>query len=323
LAASFEERPDVSDRIPAIVNVRSGTAEQALKALEVSGLFEIHSVEPTQIADVVKQLVARGTKRILVAGGDGTIGTAAGVLVGTDTELAVLPGGTLNHFARDLGIGGAADEALRIATGTSVRGVDVGVVNGHVFLNTSSVGAYVRFVRMREQLEARLGYAVASFIAALRILVQAPVIGVELEVDGHKHVYRSTLAFIGLGERELKVPSLGNRVHGGKRGLHVMVVQGRSRARFFALALAAVARGVSRMSHNPEFDSFIVDGLQLDVHRDSAIAVDGEIVRVHPPLEYSLKRDALRVVCPIPDLLAGNASKERREAPREGATARA
>jgi diacylglycerol kinase family enzyme len=310
-------------RIPAIVNLRSGSAERALEVLEGNAAFEVHAVEPAAIADTVRELVKRGATRVLVAGGDGTIATAAAVLIETPAELSVLPGGTLNHFARDLGISTDPDEALRIAISSSVRGVDVGMVNGHVFLNTSSVGAYVRFVRVREQLEPRFGYKIASFLAALRILFQIRLIGVEVEVDGKKRIYQSPLVFIGVGERELKLPNLGKRIHGGKRGLHVMAVQGRPSARVLALALAAVARGVNRAAHTPEFDSFIVDHLRLDLRRSGRVAVDGEIVTLDPLLKYELKRDALRVVCPPPTIAAGDATKERREAPREGAPARA
>ncbi|MDQ6634926.1 MAG: diacylglycerol kinase, partial [Gemmatimonadota bacterium] len=185
------------------MNVASGTANEATEALSASGMFDIHTVEPDAIANTVRSLVQGGASRILVAGGDGTIGTAAAVLIEHRAELAVLPGGTLNHFARDLGISTDAAKAARLE-GHVVRGVDVGMVNGHLFLNTSSVGAYVRFVRARERLERRFGYRVASFLAALRILVRFHRIVVEVEVDGVKRIYRTPLVFIGVGERELQ-----------------------------------------------------------------------------------------------------------------------
>lgn len=289
-------------RIPAIVNIASGSAEQAREALETAGTFDVRLVEPTEIASTVKQVVRDGATRVLVAGGDGTIATAAAALVETPAELAVLPGGTLNHFARSLGISTVAAEALLLASQPVCRGVDVGMVNGRIFLNTSSVGAYVRFVKVREALEPRFGYRVASALAAFRLLFTLRLAAVELEVDGQKEIYRTALVFIGVGERELQLPQLGNRVHNGKRGLHVMVVSGRSRARLLALALAAVARGVKAASHMPQFESFIVDRCTITVNKPrTVVAVDGELATLTSPFEYELRRDALTVVCPPAD----------------------
>lgn len=257
----------------------------------------MHAVQPDEISDTVRSLVEQGATRILVAGGDGTIATAASVLLDHHAELAVLPGGTLNHFARDLGISVNASEALDLGSQTC-RGVDVGMVNGKVFLNTSSVGAYVRFVRQRERLEKRFGYRIASFLAALRIMFQFRRVGVELEVDGTKRIYRTPLVFIGVGERELQLPTLGNRVQDGKRGLHVMIVRGNSAARLLALSLSAVARGVKHVSHTPELDSFIVEHCRIDLRHPTRVSADGELELLQPPLEFSIRRDALQVVCP-------------------------
>ncbi|MEO8562631.1 MAG: diacylglycerol kinase family protein [bacterium] len=288
----------MSDRIPAIVNLKSGTADEARAALEANDAFEVHEVAPDKIADTIRALVKGGARRILVSGGDGTIATAATVLMETPAEMAILPGGTLNHFARDLGVSLDPAKALQLAIEGACRGVDVGTVNGKVFLNTSSVGAYVRFVRFREVLEKRFGYRIASALAAFRILLQMRMIAVEVEVNGKPRIYRTPLVFIGVGERELRLPTLGSRVPDGKRGLHLMVVQGRTRARVLALALAAVARGVKSVARTPEFDSFLVEKFRITLRRPGYVALDGELVSMSSTLEYQLRRDALSVVCP-------------------------
>jgi diacylglycerol kinase family enzyme len=304
-------KSQVTGRIPAIVNVASGTAKEAQQVLEQGDAFEVHAVKPDRIASTIRDVVGAGAKRILVSGGDGTIATAAAELLNGDTELAILPGGTLNHFARDLGVSTDAAEALALAVNGDCRGVDVGVVNGHVFLNTSSVGAYVRFVRVRERLERRFGYRIASFLAALRILFQLRRFAVELEVDGEPRIYRTPLVFIGVGERELQLPTLGNRVSEGRRGLHVMVVHGRSRARLLALALAAVARGVDAAARTPELDSFFVERCRVTLRRPTAVAIDGELAAMHETLQYELRRDALHVVCPPLEPKSGRAPEAR------------
>ena len=289
---------DIARRIPAIVNTESGTADAARAALRENDAFELHEVPPDKLESSLKQLVADKVPRLLVAGGDGTIATAASALLGTDIQLAILPGGTLNHFATDLGIPSDAKDALEIAVAGSPRPADVGMVNEHLFLNTSSVGAYVHFVRVREYLEPRFGYRIASAIAALRILFQLRMIAVEFEVDGTRRSYRTPIVFIGTGERELKLPLLGKRIPNGKRGLHVMIVRGRSAARLMAIGLNAVARGVKTAARTPELDSFMVDHCTITLQREGRIAVDGELVAVGRSLEYSLERDAVQVVCP-------------------------
>ena len=90
--------------IPAFVNPASGSAAAALDALRADARFAVHETAPEGLADAVRAAVAGGARRVLVAGGDGTVAVAAAVAAETGIELAVLPGGTLNHFARDLGL---------------------------------------------------------------------------------------------------------------------------------------------------------------------------------------------------------------------------
>jgi diacylglycerol kinase family enzyme len=285
-------------RIPAFINAQSGTADAVREALAGQDAFDVREVEPSKLQSALETAVTEGATRILVAGGDGTIATAASALLPTKVELAILPGGTLNHFARDLGISTELPDALATATGGTCRGVDVATVNGKVFLNTSSVGAYVHFVRLREYLEPRFGYRVASAIAAFRLLFTMRRIAVELEIDGQKRIYRTPLVFIGVGEREVQLPTLGNRVPDGKRGLHVLAVRSRSTARLLAIALNAVARGVKTAAQSPELDSFVVERCTITRKHASMVSIDGELIPEAATLEYALERDALRVVCP-------------------------
>ncbi len=290
-----------ASRAPAFLNVKCGNAAEARTAFSKAG-FELLEVEPEALVDEFRNAVARKDARIVVAGGDGTIAAAAAAAAGTATELAILPGGTLNHFAKDHGIPADLDEAAKVAAGVHVTSADLGYVEDRVFLNTSSIGVYVRFVRVRERLERTFGYRIASFLAFLRLLADFRTIAIELEVEGQKRIYRTPLVFIGVGERELQFPKLGSRINGGRRGLHVMVVRGRRPARVFALGLAALTRGTSHVSRTPEFDSFIVDSCTVDLRKPSAaVALDGEIHAMKTPLHFRIERDALRLVVSTPD----------------------
>jgi len=285
-----------AQRIPAFVNPKSGTAEGARKAL-ASGPFDVHEVQPENLESQISAEVKKKPKRILIAGGDGTIRTAVEAVAGTGIELAVLPSGTLNHFAKDHELPANLDEAAKVAAGPAVGPVDVGRVDKNLFHGTSSIGAYVQFMRHRDRLESKLGYKVATFVAGIWTFFTMPTIAVELQVEGNAQIYRTPLVFIAVGERELKIPTLGGRVKNGKRGLHVMVVRGRRRARLFFLALDAFSRGVKTASREPELDAFIVDHCKISMRRGrTRISFDGESQAANTPLEYQLEKDILLLV---------------------------
>jgi diacylglycerol kinase family enzyme len=269
-------------------------------AVRDSGLpIDPRVLPAAQIAETLRRLAESGVRRAGVSGGDGTIALAAGVASSVALELAVIPGGTLNHLARDLGIPSALDEALRVAVTGEARPIDAGSVNGHLFLNTSSVGTYVTFVRLRERLERYLGYRLASIAAALRLLVRPRTFTVEVEIEGKLRADISPLVFVGVGERELKLPTLGGRAEGGRRGLHLMIVRGRSRARLAALAFAAAARGTRSAMRSPALEAVIVNQFTIRMRRPQGrVATDGELNTMIAPLEYRWLPGAVMVVTP-------------------------
>ncbi len=287
-------------KLKALLNAASGTADTAREALTKAGI-EFEAVQPPEIEQRLKQAIDGGAKRILIGGGDGTIATAASLVAKKDIELAILPSGTLNHFAKDHNIPTDLGEAAMTASDGHVVGADIAYVNNAVFLNTSSIGAYVTFVRVREQLEKYLGYRIATFFALIRTWAGLRTFTVTLEVKGVKKMYRSSMVFIGSGERELKLPIVGNRVKNGRRGLHVMIVGGRKRARLFAVALAGISKGTREAEKLPEFDHFLVESCRIDLTRSHAlIGLDGELKRLQTPLDYRIERDALRLVVAPP-----------------------
>ena len=285
--------------IPAFANPSSGRGKEAAEAIAADGRFELHRVEVEGMAEAVRAAVDGGAKRILVAGGDGTVASAAEVLCDTGVELAVIAGGTLNHFARDNGIPLELDQALELAATGTARGVDVGFVNDRPFLNTSSVGAYVGFVRTRERLERWMGYRLASFLGGVRVMARLRSFTVQVEVEGQARTYRTAMVFIGVGERETRVPTFGGRVKDGRPGLHVIATHGRAVSRLLALGLEAAARGLAAARRNPELDAFLVEECTIVMpKRVPYLAVDGEIRRMPAPFRYRLARGALRVVTP-------------------------
>jgi diacylglycerol kinase family enzyme len=298
--------------IPSFLNCLSGSAEEVRRIVGGDDRFDLRELQPEELKGGLLAAVRSGARRVMICGGDGSIAVAAGALAGTGVELAILPGGTLNHFARDHGIPTDLPAALETALGRRTATVDVGEVNGRVFLNTLSVGSYVRFVRRRERLERWTGYKLASFVAGLAVLADLRGYSLELEIAGTTQRYSTPLVFIGVGERDLSLPKLGRRREGGTAGLHAMIVTSRARARLVTLTLAAAARGVEIASRTPTLDAFLVNRCRVELSRQRAtVAVDGELVHLETPLQLQLLAEALTIVTAEHQVIEPGVSDER------------
>ena len=157
----------MTQAIPAFVNPAAGSAPEAIERLRADDRFAIHEVDGEGLPAAVRAAVEARTRRILVSGGDGTIASAANALLGSQCELAVLPGGTLNHFARDLGL---PRDDLEQCIEIAATGVARPTVPGFtVHLRRASCTAAVdgELIRLSPPLEYR-------FVAdALRMVVPA------------------------------------------------------------------------------------------------------------------------------------------------------
>lgn len=153
------------------VNASAGTASSGLARRLRAELPRAVIIETHAGQDLAGQLrLSAGRARVLgVAGGDGTVSTACAVALEAGLPLLVVPAGTFNHFAADLGVWSVEDALAALRAGEAVL-VDVGVADRRSFINTSSTGVYVDLVRAREELENTLGRRVAVIIALVQVL---------------------------------------------------------------------------------------------------------------------------------------------------------
>jgi diacylglycerol kinase family enzyme len=171
-----------------------------------------------------KEGIAAGADAVVAGGGDGTISTVAGVLADSGMPLGVLPLGTLNHFAKDLRIPLKPADALDVILAGTTMPVDVGEVNGKLFLNNSSLGLYARIVRLRERYEARglAKWGVAAW-AMLKVMEQNPVFTVRIGANGETSSYRSSLVMVGNNSYRMKGLDAGPRQpRGGALAVYVV-----------------------------------------------------------------------------------------------------
>lgn len=161
---------------PNFGSANTDTVAQIRTALPAAEIIEL---TPDSVLGELLDEAAGTAKALGVAGGDGTVAAAAAVAVEHDLPLAVIPAGTLNHFAADVGIRSLEDVVSGIEVGEAVR-VDIAEVGGIPFLNTASIGAYPEMVRRRDQLAPRLGKWPSLVIAAAQVLHDQKPIRMEL-----------------------------------------------------------------------------------------------------------------------------------------------
>lgn len=306
-----------------IVNREGGAASAAGDSLpgRIAAAFaavgvaaDVHMLTGREIAPAIKA-AARTQDRIVIAGGDGTVSTAVQALIGaktdtgagtrtktdtdTKTELALLPLGTLNHLARDLGIPADLEAAAAIAAkGRAIR-IDVGEVNGHRFVNNASIGLYPAMVREREGLRARNGWPkwLATASAAWDALSRLRHHRLRVDMGKGDRPLVTPLLFIGNNHYSLKAGSIGERASLQDGRLSVYAVAGRRRLHLIAFALRAL---IGRI--HPRTDFVALGKCEaVTVHARSntiEIALDGEVNELSPPLEFGILAGAVGIVVP-------------------------
>lgn len=283
--------------VPLYFNPDSGSSDQTLEKLQNDGRIKMEAVSPEKMAEVIKMAVLQKTKRVLVSGGDGTIALAASQLAGKTTELGVIPSGTLNHFAQRVGIPNDSAEALDLALHGKAQPVDVGYVNDLLFINTSSVGTYPVFVRSRNYLQNRMHYFPASIIAGFRRLLKFRRVRVNLAGKELK----TPLVFIGVGERELGFPALGQVKEQGRKGLHLVAVDCGNAFEAFILIMKSLFLGVDPWQKERRIETRLIDSIELNFRRQRSrinVALDGELVLLRAPLRYRFAPAEIMVAVP-------------------------
>ena len=254
---------------------------------------------PEPDTDLVKQLEAEldasdtSVRALGVAGGDGTVAAVAAVAAGRGLPLVVVPSGTLNHFARDLGVDDLADAVAAVRHGTAVAvdlgGVQIDDAPPRWFLNTASLGGYPDLVRFRKSWEPRWGKWSAAAVALIRVLREAHPLAVRLD-DLRREVW---LIFVGNGRYRPRgfAAAARHRLDAGQ--LDVRYVRADlpvSRIRFLAGALAGA------LEHSRTYVQQECSELQVEVLGPPvALATDGEIAAEGYRFRFWTRPAALQV----------------------------
>jgi diacylglycerol kinase family enzyme len=281
------------------------TAESLREMFQKAGTqADVRLIPGDQILEAARAAVKAGTGAVIAGGGDGTIRSVASVLVGGEIPLGVLPLGTLNHFAGNLEIPDDLEAAVRLIAEGEVRAVDVGEVNGEIFLNNSSLGFYPPIVQARDQemRRARRNKWVAAALATLRLLPKLASLHVKISAADWQVERKTEVLFVGVREYTLNafVHGASDPLKDDGGNLHLYISRSRSRLGLIGLALLGLVRDLKNVQsvedrRLPEFK------VEVRRKRRIPVAFDGEVARMDSPLLYRNRAQALRVIAPRPE----------------------
>jgi diacylglycerol kinase family enzyme len=248
-----------------------------------------------ELGPLARRAVSERNSRVAAGGGDGTVNAVAGVVAGTDIALGVLPMGTLNHFAKDAGIPLDLEEAVRnFFTGRVVK-VDVGEVNGRVFVNNSAIGVYPHLVRGREA-QQRHGHPkwLALVIAVGAVLRRYSRLRVRMHMSEAEALARLTpFLFVGNNRYEVAGLEIGRRLSLTSGRLWVCTAP--RRRNLIAMAWRTLTGRVSDQELNAiEAEEIWVEAATPRIN----VSTDGEVSLMAAPLHYRIRPGALGVVLP-------------------------
>ncbi len=274
-------------------DIRDRFAEAGVEALVVTAASKT-------VEAAIRRAVASDVRAVVIGGGDGTVATAAGLLLGTGKALGVLPLGTMNLLARDLGMPVDLPSAVAVLARGHIRRIDVAEVNGRIFLNNSLIGLFPSLVRARERQRGVPGWRLwpAMFSAVYKALRYYNLLDVSIDFgSGGRLVRIPALAVVNNAYSDRGAGFLGRPLLDEGR-LGVYLATHRTRLGLVRLMAGLVLGG---WQGDAELEALTVTELTVSSHRRRLrVANDGEVMRLTPPLIYRIRPQALPVLVPAP-----------------------
>jgi diacylglycerol kinase family enzyme len=292
-------------RLKILLNTAGGSAgddslpQRIVEAFARQGVVaEVATVPGDALQDTARAALEAGYDGVVAGGGDGTINAVAGVLAGSGRPFGVLPLGTLNHFARDLGLPRDMAEAAAVIAAGATRPVDVASVNGQIFVNNSSVGLYADMVADRDRRRRQRGWrkGTAMAVAAWRAVRRFSRRRLTVRAEGQQQELRSPLVFIGNNLYETSLPRPGTRAALDRGELCLCVTRHQSRLGLLRMGLRAM---LGRLRDERDLVYSSVTAVEIDSGLPVLrVSFDGEVTTMAPPLRYCIEPGALRVYAP-------------------------
>jgi diacylglycerol kinase family enzyme len=296
--------------ITVVMNPRAGAAREGDIGRQIAAGFAARRVDvrlvdaarPSELRASLAHATGEGSV-VVAAGGDGTVSAVAAVVADTPARLAVLPIGTLNHFAKDAGIPLALDRAIETVVDGREAAIDAASMNDETFVNNCSLGVYPSVVQARDALRAR-GYRkwTAFTRAVMAVVGRQHRLSIRVEADGEPSHWRTPFVLIGNNAYDMTGLRVGGRstIAGGRLAAYLAP---RVRARDLPLALAREVVGRAVFFRPAPIAAFhLIDACELSLAVGQLtrldVALDGEVVSATLPLRFRIRPGALRVLVP-------------------------
>lgn len=302
-----EDREWREGRIVAVVNTAAGRFRgepgadarlaEALRAHFPSA--SIHLVSPERVAPLARRSVRDGIDLVLAAGGDGTIHTAANQLADTRTALGVLPGGTFNFIAKDMGVPDPAEAAVAALAKGMIRSVDLSEVNGRFFLHNAALGIHPHAVERRERYRKqwKIGKALAVSYALLEAVWNPPLLEGYLQARERAEFIRAPFVFVGNNTYETAPFAFIQRKSLNDGLLSVFYAHRVPSMNLFLMAFRTLMK--QRLKEVPDLQRIQTRSLTIRSRKKQLkVLLDGELIRMRPPLAFRVRPGLLRALIP-------------------------
>ncbi len=293
-----------------VINGASGHQDSDVVCGSISGMLDavgrrhefLRIPDPARIGEVATEAVRRARAKqgiVVAAGGDGTLNAVAQAVIGSGCAFAVLPQGTFNYFGRAHGISQDIESAVRGLLHASVEPVQVGRVNGRIFLVNASLGLYPQLLEDREAAKRQMGRSrlVALFSGLRTLMSGARQLHLDMDAGGHRRLVHTPTLFVGNNRLQLERIGIAEDVpleHGRLAGI---MVRPTSTLAMLGLALRGA---LGKLGDADRVQSFAFKSLTVSPRgrRRIKVAVDGEVLWMISPLVFDVSPEPLPLMMP-------------------------
>lgn len=290
-------------KVLVIINAKAGNKDSFVQQqIAIQNAFAVYNMESEcfSLSDFTLVDLANidfdHIHAVVAVGGDGTVRSIVEKLSALEVTIGIIPGGTFNHLAKDLNIPLDRAAAIKNIVGNNIKLIDIASVNDRYFVNNSSLGLYVKAVKLR-QLTALHLKGLAMLLASITTLKKFPTFSVKYLFESKIIEVITPLVFVGNNQYTLDLAKFTERKKLDSGKLYLYINHCRSRMDFLKMLLLLFLR--KRKKYQGLFNIVAVEECTIALQKSTVdVAIDGEVVELKSPLLYKIHPGKLKVIVP-------------------------